>query len=180
MNKKQLKAYLLNKYGILATLGLALLALDQWTKYLVHSRFRVGESIDLIPNLFALTYVRNQGAAFGILQTASPAFREPFFLLVPVIAIGVISYLYYKLEPGQKLSAVALTLVLSGAVGNLIDRARFGFVIDFLDAHWKDFYHWPAFNVADSCIVVGVGILFFQSFTEPSKGKAKKPKKAKA
>lgn len=178
MNKHKVKTFLQSKYGILLTLGGVLLIIDQWTKYLVHSRFRVGESIDLIPNLFALTYVRNQGAAFGILQTASPAFREPFFLLVPVIAISVISYLYYKLEEGQKLSAVALSLVLSGAIGNLIDRARFGFVVDFLDAHWKEVYHWPAFNVADSCIVVGVGILFFQSFKAPAESKSKSKAKA--
>lgn len=169
MDKAKVKSLLRGKYGVLALVAVVSLILDQWTKWLVHTRFRVGESWEILDPVFALTYVRNKGAAFGILQTASPAFREPFFLLVPVIAIGVISYLYYRLKEHQKFSALALALVLSGAIGNLIDRIRFGFVIDFLDAHWKEVYHWPAFNVADSCIVVGVGILFVLSFRDPEK-----------
>ncbi len=163
-----------HKYGILALVSVVSLVLDQWTKWLVHTRFRVGESLDLIDPILALTYVRNKGAAFGILQTANEAFRQPFFLLVPVVAIFVIGYLYYKLENDHKLSALALSLVLSGAIGNLIDRVRLGYVVDFVDVHWKEVYHWPAFNVADSCIVVGVGILFLQSFqaSKPADSKA--------
>ncbi len=161
-----------NKYGILALVGVISLVADQWTKWMVHSRFRVGESLSLIDPVLALTYVRNKGAAFGILQTANPAFRDPFFMLVPVVAISVISYLYYKLEQGQRLAAFALALVLSGAIGNLIDRLRLSYVIDFMDVHWYEVYHWPAFNVADSCIVVGVCILFVQSFRQPAPAKA--------
>jgi signal peptidase II len=164
--------FLKQKYGMLAFVGVFSVVIDQWTKWAVHSRFRVGESIALIDPLLALTYVRNKGAAFGILQTANPAFRDPFFMLVPVIAISVISYLYYRLEKGQRLAAFALSLVLSGAVGNLIDRVRLSYVIDFVDVHWYEVYHWPAFNVADSCIVVGVIILFLQSFQQPAKAKA--------
>lgn len=162
-----------NKYGILALVSVVSLVLDQWTKWLVHTRFRVGESVDLIDPILALTYVRNKGAAFGILQTASASFREPFFMLVPIIAIGVIGYLYYKLENDQRFSALALSLVLSGAIGNLIDRIRLGYVVDFVDVHWREVYHWPAFNVADSCIVVGVGILFLQSFQAPKPADSK-------
>jgi signal peptidase II len=162
-----------SKYGLLAWVGTLTLVLDQWTKWLVHSRFRVGETYDLIDPVLALTYVRNKGAAFGILQTANPAFREPFFFIVPVVAISVISYLFYRLEERQKVSALALSLVLSGAVGNLVDRARLGFVVDFVDIHWKEVYHWPMFNVADSCIVVGVSLLFLLSFREPGKAKTK-------
>lgn len=155
------------KWIILSVVFVDTLILDQLTKWAIHSRFKVGESVDLIQSFLALTYVRNKGAAFGILQTADPRFREPFFLVIPLIAIGIISYLYYRLEPEKKASAVALSLILSGAVGNLIDRVRFGYVIDFVDAHWNDVYHWPAFNVADSCIVVGVGILLVLSYFEP-------------
>jgi signal peptidase II len=167
MNKKYVDFVTRNKYGILSFVAFITLVLDQWTKWLVHTRFRVGESLSLIEPFLALTYVRNKGAAFGILQTADPRFRDPFFLLVPLVAISVISYLYYRLEKGQRLSAMALSLVLAGAFGNLLDRVRLGYVIDFVDVHWYDVYHWPAFNVADSCIVVGVGILFLLSFRAP-------------
>lgn len=172
MKKQALRNFLRNRYGLLSVVLTVSLVLDQWTKWLVDSSFRVGESLSLIEPILALTYVRNKGAAFGILQTASPGFRDPFFVLVPLLAISVISYLYYRLEKDQQLSAFALSLVLSGAVGNLLDRIRLGYVIDFLDIHWKEVYHWPAFNVADSCIVVGVGILFFQSFWTPKSSAA--------
>lgn len=167
MNRQKVVTFLKGKWGYLTVLGGVLLVIDQWTKELIHSRFRVGESLTLIDPVLAFTYVRNKGAAFGILQTANPSFRDTFFMIIPVAAISVISYLYYKLEAGQRLQSLALSLILSGAVGNLIDRLRLGFVVDFVDVHWREVYHWPAFNVADSCIVVGVGILFLQSFLAP-------------
>lgn len=152
---------------------IGVLAFDQWTKWLVHSRMRWGESISLLDPMVALTYVRNTGAAFGFMNRAPSDFRGPFFLTIPLIAFGVILYLYSKLEVRQKWNALALSLISSGAIGNLIDRARFGYVIDFLDFHWKEVYHWPAFNVADSCIVVGVCILFVLSFQTPDGQNAK-------
>lgn len=161
--------FLCNKWALLAAVLVPTLALDQWTKWLVHTRFRVGETLPLIDGFFSLTYIRNQGAAFGLLHTASPAFREPFFMAVPVIAVCVMSVLYYRLEAGQKCTALALALVISGAIGNFIDRMRLGYVIDFLDAHWHEAYHWPAFNVADSCIVGGVILLFLLSLKPTSR-----------
>jgi len=137
---------------------------DQWTKQLILDRFKWGESISIIESFFAFTYVRNMGAAFGVLHNAPAYFREPFFILVPILAMVIITAVLAKLKPDQKLTAVALSLIMGGAIGNLIDRVRFGYVVDFLDVHWKEVYHWPAFNVADSCIVVGVCYLFIQSF----------------
>lgn len=151
------------KYLLLALISVVGIVVDQWTKHLVHTKFAWGESIPVIQNFFSLTYVRNSGAAFGILHKAPSYFREPFFIAVPVVALFIILFLYIKLSDDQKLTATSLSLILCGAVGNLIDRLRFGYVIDFLDFFWKD-YHWPAFNVADSCIVVGVSILFILSF----------------
>ena len=139
------------------------LIIDQWTKHIIHARFAWGESVPVIDGFFSFTYVRNSGAAFGILHSAPSYFRDPFFIAVPIIALFIIGFFYYKLPENQKLTASALSLILSGAVGNLIDRLRFGYVIDFLDFYVKT-YHWPAFNVADSCIVVGVSILFVLSF----------------
>ncbi len=152
------------KYWILIGVTTLSIAVDQWTKFLVHSRFRWGESVSLLEPIFSLTYVRNQGAAFGLLHKAPAYFREPFFIIVPVVALFVILLVFFRLKDEQKWTAWALSLILGGAVGNLIDRIRFGYVIDFLDFHWHEIYHWPAFNVADSCIVVGVGIMFIQSF----------------
>jgi signal peptidase II len=154
-------------WGLWAVVHVVVLSLDQWTKYLVHHRFRWGESIPLFDSVFSLTYVRNTGAAFGFMNRAPEWIRVPFFLLMPVTAFGVILYLYSKLQPKQWWNALALSLISAGAIGNFIDRAIYGYVIDFLDFHWKEVYHWPAFNVADSCIVVGVGILFLLSFQSP-------------
>jgi signal peptidase II len=153
------------KYVILAVIVVITLILDQWTKQLVHTDFRWGESRSIIPSFFSLTYVRNTGAAFGLLHRAPAYFRDPFFIIVPVIALFVIGFVLFRLESNQKTTAVALSLIVGGAIGNLIDRLRFGFVVDFMDFYWKD-YHWPAFNVADAAIVVGVSLMFLQSFKQ--------------
>lgn len=152
------------KYRIMLVWPLLILALDQWTKQLIVDRFSLGESISVIQGWFSITYVRNTGAAFGFLASADPAFRVPFFLAVPLLALFVIIYLIRKLPDGDLRTATALALVSGGAVGNLIDRMRFGYVVDFLDFHWKYQAHFPAFNVADSAICVGVGLLMLDLF----------------
>lgn len=146
---------------------ISVLIVDQWTKHLIHSKWRWGESLVLIQDFFALTYVRNMGAAFGFLNSAPAAFRDRFFLAVPILAIITISYFLWKLPVKERATFFALSLIFSGALGNLIDRLRFGYVIDFLDAHYKEVYHWPVFNVADSVIVVGVGILMLVTYRKP-------------
>lgn len=155
------------KWPLLIAVVALTLIFDQWTKHLVHTGFRWGESRAIFDSWFALTYVRNSGAAFGMLHRAPPAFRDPFFLIIPLVVVGAILFLYRKLDEKQRISAFALSLVVGGAIGNLIDRLRFGYVIDFIDVHWKEIYHWPAFNIADSCIVVGVAILFLLSVFRP-------------
>ena len=132
---------------------------DQWTKFLVITHFEYGESLPMIANYFSLTYVRNTGAAFGFLATANPTFRVPFFLIVPIIAMVVLGFLYRDLPANAKWRGMALGLVSGGAIGNLIDRVRLGYVVDFLDFHYQTQYYFPAFNVADSAICLGVGIL---------------------
>lgn len=161
------KAQFPTRYVILVLTTVAVLGVDQWTKHLVHTTFHWGESRPILSSLFALTYVRNQGAAFGLMHRAPSWFRDPFFIVIPVMALFVILFLLVRLRNEQKITAAALSLILGGAVGNLIDRLRYGYVIDFLDFHWKEAYHWPAFNVADSCIVVGVSVMFLQSFFTP-------------
>ena len=154
------------KYLILVILTLVVIVLDQFTKSLIIQHFRLGESIPILSGFFNLTYVRNTGAAFGFLAQADPAFRIPFFVIVPVLALLVIGYVFRRIPANDVKLSVALALVMGGALGNLIDRASFGFVVDFLDFHWRYTYHFPAFNVADSSICVGVGILMLDLFTK--------------
>jgi signal peptidase II len=161
------------KWKVITVLSIVPVAvlLDQWTKQLILNRFHWGESVVIIDSFFALTYVRNMGAAFGVLHNAPSYFRDPFFILVPLLALVIITAVLAKLKADQKLTGIALTLIMGGAVGNLIDRVRFGYVVDFLDFHWKEVYHWPAFNVADCCIVIGVCYLFIQSFFQENSPK---------
>jgi signal peptidase II len=143
----------------------AVVILDQATKLLVQRAFRLGESLPVLPGVFNLTYVLNPGAAFGLLAGAAPAFRGPFFIAVSVLAIAVICYYHARYARGHPLPTVGLALILGGALGNLIDRLRVGMVIDFLD-FYLGAYHWPAFNVADSGITVGVGLLLVEMLRE--------------
>ncbi|MDA3903014.1 MAG: signal peptidase II [Desulfuromusa sp.] len=153
----------MRKYRIFAlTVSISLL-LDQLSKIYIDNNFALGESKRVINHFFHITYVRNPGAAFGILSDS--AIRLPFFITISLLAsLGILWYI--QKIPSEKLwQQLALGLILSGALGNLIDRIRFGEVIDFLDAHWYN-YHWPAFNVADSAICIGVTIMLICSWHE--------------
>ncbi len=141
---------------------LVIIIFDQVTKFMVISHFEYGESLPLIADFFSFTYVRNTGAAFGFLATANPSFRVPFFIVVPIAAMVVLGFLYRDLPVNAKWRAMALGLVSGGAIGNLIDRIRLGYVVDFLDFHYRNLF-FPAFNVADSAICVGVGILLLSN-----------------
>lgn len=132
----------------------AVIALDQITKTAITSRFLLHESYAVLDGFFNLVYVMNPGAAFGFLAGASAAFRYIFFTGITAVAILLIIYYLVKNQHGSTITVVSLTLIFGGAVGNLIDRIRFGAVVDFLDFYLGTF-HWPAFNVADSAITVG-------------------------
>lgn len=176
-NWSQVLAAQKSKLVVLVVVSAIVLVLDQWTKHLVYTHFKWGESRPVIDGLFSLTYVRNMGAAFGFLHNAPPWFRDPFFIIIPILALFMILFLLAASPAKSKLAPLGLSLVFGGAIGNLIDRLRFGYVVDFLDFYWKT-SHWPAFNVADSCIVVGVGILFILSFATGNQTSASTPKKA--
>jgi signal peptidase II len=147
-----------NKAIFLATVTV-LLILDQVTKYIIHTGMDLHESIPVITGFFSITYIRNPGAAFGFLAGASSTFRYVFFIGVTIAAIGLILHYLRTYAAGDRLLTISLGMILSGAIGNLIDRVRFGEVIDFLDVYIGT-AHWPAFNVADSAISVGAFILF--------------------
>ena len=150
-------------YLILMAVTPLILLVDQLTKLYIDGTMKVYQSIPVIDGLFNITYLRNRGAAFSFLAEAS--WRLPFFLIATVIAVIAILVAFRKLRDDQRFAAVSLTLSLSGAVGNLIDRVRMGEVIDFLDVYWKN-HHWPAFNVADSAICVGVALLALDMYRE--------------
>ena len=125
--------------------------------------------IVLIKDYLDLQYAENCGGAWGLLHGASEAVRRPFFLLVTLGAIAFIVHLYRTMEPGQRLMKWALPLVLGGAIGNLVDRVRLGYVVDFIHAHVKRRFHWPTFNVADIAITVGIGLMVLEYIIGPKK-----------
>ncbi|MCD8492911.1 MAG: signal peptidase II [Geovibrio sp.] len=147
---------------VLIPLFAVLLIVDQTTKIIVKNTFMLHETREVIPGFFNLTYILNPGAAFGFLAKMNESYRQLFFVLVTLIAIAAVGYLLYK-EHEMKLRAFSYTLIIAGAVGNFIDRVYIGKVVDFLDFYVSD-YHWPAFNVADSAISVGVCLLMLDLF----------------
>ena len=154
------------KYLILGLVTPLVILIDQYTKYLIVQKFRLGETVPVISGFFNLTYIRNTGAAFGLLAQAEPAFRVPFFVIVPIVALFAIGYIFKKIPATDLKLSTALSLVIGGAIGNLFDRLQLGYVVDFLDFHWNYAYHFPAFNAADSAICVGVGILMLDLLTQ--------------
>ena len=157
------------KYPMLKWLGLSLLAvsLDQATKLWVSGSMQLYESIHIMSGV-NLTYVHNTGAAFSFLSEAG-VWQRWFFAALAIIISTVIAIWLSRLEIHETLLGVALSLVLGGAIGNLIDRLAYGYVIDFLDVYIPS-WHWPAFNIADSAITLGVVLMLLESF---GVGKAK-------
>lgn len=144
--------------GLVAAL---VLVADQVTKAVVEHTMLPHQTIPLLPGL-SLGYVRNTGAAFGLLAAAPRGVRLPLFIVVTIVAtIALVSFLR-RTPPDQRWLVGALGGVLGGALGNLLCRVRYGEVIDFLDLHWGDL-HWPAFNIADAAITVGVAIVLLHA-----------------
>jgi signal peptidase II len=154
------------KYFALILIAGAIVALDQATKMYIHTSFTEGEQINVIANYFDITYVRNNGAAFGLGGNMPATLRSLFFLSVPPAVMLIILTMLWSTPSKQKLQVTALSLVFGGAIGNYIDRIRFGYVVDFLDFHFRNLYTWPAFNVADIAIVVGVCMIIYEILLE--------------
>ncbi|MGR8999854.1 MAG: signal peptidase II, partial [Gammaproteobacteria bacterium] len=148
---------------MLKWLWLSLLAvvLDQGSKFVIDSSMRLYQTIPVMP-YFNLTYVHNTGAAFSFLSDAG-GWQRWFFAGLAILISGVIAVWLARLKQHETLLAIALSLVLGGAIGNLIDRLAYGYVIDFLDVYYGA-WHWPAFNIADSAITLGVMLMLAESF----------------
>jgi signal peptidase II len=143
------------------SLSLLAIVLDQGSKLLVDSTMQLYQSIPLLP-FFKLTYLHNTGAAFSFLSEAG-GWQRWFFAGLALVISMVIAIWISRLQKHETLLAVALSLILGGAVGNLIDRLAYGYVIDFLDVYYGT-WHWPAFNIADSAITLGVVLMLAESF----------------
>jgi len=141
---------------------LAVICVDQATKIWVMHRFALYESKVIIPDLFNLTYLTNNGAAFSMLAGQPALWRQVFFIAAACVALVFIWIAQKSFGRRSRLYSVALALIAGGAIGNLIDRIRLGFVVDFLDFYLGR-YHWPAFNIADSAITVGVTLFIVQN-----------------
>lgn len=146
------------RHRTLVILSGIVVLIDQISKQLVLQTFAQNEQFVVIPGFFSLTHVRNTGGAFGLFAGEATIVRTIFFLVVSCVAVGILWYLYRTMARGRKWIEAGFSFILAGAIGNMIDRFRFGEVVDFLDFH-VGAYHWPAFNVADSAICAGVGIL---------------------
>jgi len=154
------------RFGAMHWLAVAVfvVGLDQWTKLLVIAHFAEFDSIVLLPVL-DLMRLHNEGAAFSFLAGASGWQRWLFITLGVGVSIGIAVWLYKLPSRGQRLLAAALSLVMGGAIGNVIDRVRFGYVVDFIRVHYEQWY-FPAFNIADSAITVGAALLILDSLLQ--------------
>lgn len=155
------EGYLKNKYIILFATVAVVILFDFITKAYISSTMSLHESFVVVGGFLNITYVRNPGAAFSFLADAPAVFRSIFFMSVTVLAIVLVLYYIAKSKIEEPLMIFSLSLILSGAMGNLIDRVRFGEVVDFIDVYISS-YHWPAFNVADSAITVGAVVMILQ------------------
>jgi signal peptidase II len=156
----------------LLALSLIVLVLDRLSKLWIERHIPMGDAITVIPGVFRITHVLNFGAAFSLFaESTSPQHVRVFLTIFSVIAITVVLYFFLRMARRLTLSSVALSLILAGAIGNLYDRARYGYVIDFLEVHIVR-YHWPDFNVADSAIVIGACLMFLELFRQTGESKA--------
>ena len=146
-------------------LALAVVIVDQLSKLWIMTTFVLHEQQNIIPGFFNLVYVTNTGAAFGFLAGSNTWLRQAFFVTVAIAALIVILFAYGHLKKQARIFVYALGLIAGGALGNLIDRLRFGSVVDFLDFYLGS-YHWPAFNAADSAITVGVALFLLGTFLQ--------------
>ncbi|MCF8052490.1 MAG: signal peptidase II [Desulfobacterales bacterium] len=148
------------KYVRFAAIAAFVILLDQFSKLVVLNTIPLYDSIPVVPGFFHLTHIQNPGGAFGFLARQGALVRNIVFLFVSVVALCLIFIFYRNTPSTHRWLGAGFALIFGGAVGNLIDRVRFGRVVDFLDVFIGE-YHWPAFNVADSAVTIGIGIFIF-------------------
>jgi len=150
----------INKIRKLALIAGTVVVADQVTKIIVLHTLPLFESVPVIPGFFNLTHIHNPGGAFGFLSSQTSQLQQVIFLLIPLAAVGLILFFYWKTPYDYRLLSAGLAMVFGGAIGNIIDRIRMGEVVDFLDFYLGSL-HWPAFNIADSAVTVGMIIFLY-------------------
>jgi signal peptidase II len=156
-----------NKYFLLFVVSGVLVVMDQYTKFMVALHIPLNYSVEVIEDIFNLTHIRNSGVAFGLFASQQSEYKALMFIIISTIAILAILVIFHQNPKEKKLVQVGLILIFSGAIGNLIDRTLHGEVIDFFDFVISG-YHFPAFNIADSCITVGVALMVVDLFSGQS------------
>jgi len=146
------------------------IAVDRWTKQWVGKHLELGQAIVVIPKVFRITHVLNTGAAFSMFENLNENTVRNLLVAFSIIAVVVVLVLLWKMGRTFSMTSVGLALILGGALGNLYDRWQYHHVVDFLEVHIVH-YHWPDFNVADSCIVIGACLLLLEMF-RPQKSEA--------
>lgn len=159
-------------------LSLIVILLDQVTKYWAYVNLRFKPDVEVISNFFKLSYAENPGIAFGVLSEVEGNWKVWLLSIISFVAISLVIYFAYKAPQNKRLLLAALTLILGGIIGNLIDRLHLQVVIDFLEFYVGS-YHWPTFNIADVAICIGAGLLSIDILTETSETPVTEPSKAK-
>jgi len=147
----------------LLLLAVLVVVLDRASKIWIVHHINPGYAITVIPGVFRLTHVLNTGAAFSLFENSSPIVVRNSLIGFSIIAVIVVLAMLWRAGRTLSLTGIALALILGGAIGNLYDRLRFSHVVDFLEVHIVH-YHWPDFNIADSCIVIGACLLLIEIF----------------
>jgi signal peptidase II len=158
----------------LCALAAVLLVLDRVTKIAIAAAMPLYDSKPIIGGFFDLVHTRNTGIAFSLLNDAGPLVKDILIPMFSLVAVSLVVYLLWKSGPATRRMQFGLTLILAGAAGNLYDRFAYGYVVDFLD-FYIGAYHWPAFNVADSCITVGAGLLLLDSVLGSARAPRREP-----
>ena len=153
-----------NKYFLLFVVSGVLIVMDQYTKFMVTLHVPLNYSVEVIEGLFNLTHIRNSGVAFGLFADQQSEYKALIFIVISTIAILAILIIFHQNPKEKKLVQTGLILIFSGAIGNLIDRTLHGEVIDFFDFVISG-HHFPAFNIADSCITIGVALMVVDLFS---------------
>ena len=156
------------KYLFVFSTSLAIFCLDQATKILTQTQIKLNTIIPVIEGYFNLTHVTNQGGAFGLFGDNEQWIRILLFIFFPIICVLLIFWMIRG--SSSRTGVLGYSFILGGAFGNLFDRVRLGYVVDFLDFYYQD-YHWPSFNVADSFVVLGVGVCFLSFYLEGREAK---------
>lgn len=150
-------------------LSIVMIVLDQWTKQIATTNLQMHEPVTFIAGFWSWTLAHNPGAAFSFLAN-SGEWAHWFFVVVKITVSLVLTVLLFKMPRNHWRDALPYALIIAGALGNLVDRFRFGYVVDFIEWYYKD-YHWPVFNIADSCIVAGAVLLILFSFRKKDEAK---------